>query len=70
MRRSKALILSSMLLILSPLAHGQYQVGDVVSEEDRNKVLSYCANAITPNTLDDLLSPPVRVLWINFFASW
>jgi hypothetical protein len=69
-KRVKSLIGVSLLVILSTSLYGQYMVGDTVSTEHMNISLSYCANETGTTSLGDLLTPPVRALWINFFASW
>jgi len=55
-------------------AEAYYQVGESLSQETLDKVVSYCANGGQDEALSQLLIPgdgqPTRVLLINFFASW
>lgn len=68
-------ILAASLFLITTTAFGQYYaVGENISQETRDYQLQYCANETNPSTLGDLLVPddgePIRVLFINLFASW
>ena len=60
--------------LLSSFAFGQYTVGESISQQTRDRTLTYCANAVGSETIGELLVPgdgePTRVLWLSFFASW
>jgi hypothetical protein len=67
-----ALVLS--LGVLTTTAFAQYSVGETISQDTRDKIVSFCANDAGSVTLGDLLIPEqglgTRVVWLNFFESW
>lgn len=63
-----------MSAALPQQANAYYQVGDPLTQETLDRVVTYCANASQDEALSQLLIPangqPTRVLLINFFSSW
>ncbi len=66
--------LSLSIYMLTSAVFAQYSVGQTISQDTRDKVVSYCANDAGNISLGDLLVPesgePTRVVWLNFFESW
>ncbi|NQV14833.1 hypothetical protein HQ531_05185 [bacterium] len=73
-RSIKPVLWIAALLIAKSTVFGQYEVGETINQETRERTVFYCANAEGSEPLGDLLNPAEgelnRVLWINFFGSW
>lgn len=75
MKRGVGGLISVLAMLIAKTAvFGQYQEGQVLSQETRDLPIYYCANGLEATTLGELLLPESgklnHVLWINFFSSW
>jgi hypothetical protein len=79
MNIQKRLIGFTLTIVLSfsfftSVSYAQYTVGETISQDSRDRVVSFCANGVGTQTVGQLLSPgqgeSARVLWLNFFESW
>lgn len=62
--------MSLLCLVLCGNIYGQIQAGDYLTAQDMNKTIPYCANETGVTTIADLLQPPTKALFLNFFASY
>lgn len=72
--KNSTLTILVSLMLLSNQLQAYYNVGDEISQETRERVVEYCANAGENTSFSELLMPgpgeTTRVLLLNFFASW